>query len=109
VAQLEIKGEMLDLAKHIIGTKRGTFDPTQFHDRYEQALAELVRAKQEGRKIQVPKAPEPTKVVDLMEALRRSAGGSAVQERSKEQPAKRPKARRPAAAAQTSQRRRKAS
>ena len=71
---MTIKGEMLDLAKHIISTKRGKFDPSQFADRYETALAELVRAKLEGKPIELRKPPAPTKVVDLMEALRQSAG-----------------------------------
>jgi DNA end-binding protein Ku len=67
--------EMLDLALHIIKKKAGLFDPTTFDDRYDAALVELVKAKMEGRKITPPKAPEPTKPSDLMEALRQSAGG----------------------------------
>jgi DNA end-binding protein Ku len=77
IPDLKIKGEMLDLAKHIIDTKRGEFDPTAFDDRYEAALAELVKAKIEGRKIEAPKPPKSTKVVDLMEALRQSASAAA--------------------------------
>jgi DNA end-binding protein Ku len=73
IPQIKITGEMLDLAKHIIGTKKGKFDPEKFDDRYESALADLVRAKLAGRKIMAPKPPSPTKVVDLMEALRQSA------------------------------------
>ncbi|MDQ1902577.1 Ku protein [Paracoccus sp. WLY502] len=73
VPDIEIEGEMLDLAQHIIKTKRGTFDPQDFDDRYESALAELVRAKIEGRKFQPPKEARPEPVVDLMEALRESA------------------------------------
>ena len=65
--------EMLDLALHIIKKKAGRFDPTTFDDRYDAALVELVKAKMEGRKITPPKAPEPTKPSDLMEALRQSA------------------------------------
>lgn len=72
----KIKGEMLDLARHIIDTKAGEFDPRSFDDRYDQALAELVKAKLEGREIKPPKRPKETKVVDLMDALRRSAGAS---------------------------------
>lgn len=68
-----IEGEMLDLAEHIIKTKRGTFDPRDFDDRYESALADLVRAKIEGRRIQPRKDPEPAEAVDLMAALRESA------------------------------------
>jgi DNA end-binding protein Ku len=69
----KIKGEMLDLARHIIETKRGKFDPSIFEDRYEAALAELVRAKLEGKPIEARKPEPASNVVDLMEALRRSA------------------------------------
>jgi DNA end-binding protein Ku len=69
-----IKGEMLELAEHIIKTKKGTFDITKFNDRYEAALADLVKAKAEGKKIEAPKVSSHEKVVDLMAALRESAG-----------------------------------
>ena len=68
-----IDDEMLELAEHIIKTKAGEFDPKEFDDRYESALAELVQAKIEGRKIKPQKRPEPTKVVSLLDALRDSA------------------------------------
>lgn len=74
IPKMKIKGEMLDLAEHIINTKRGKFDPSKFDDRYEAAVAELVKAKIEGKKIEVRKEPKREKVVDLMEALRQSAG-----------------------------------
>ena len=74
IPDVKITGEMLDLAEHIIHTKEGRFDPTAFDDRYEAALAELVRAKMEGRPIKPVKQPERGKVIDLMDALRQSAG-----------------------------------
>ena len=74
VPDMKIKGEMLELAEHIIKTKRGKFNPKEFDDRYEDALAEVVKAKIEGRKIEVRKEPKQDKVVDLMAALRESAG-----------------------------------
>jgi DNA end-binding protein Ku len=77
VPELKIKGEMLDLAEHIIATKRGEFDPRAFDDRYESALAELVQAKVEGRKLPTRKPAKPAPVVDLMEALRQSAAAGA--------------------------------
>lgn len=77
IPALKLKGEMLDLARHIIDTKAGTFDPSTFDDRYDNALAELVKAKQEGRKIEAPKRAAEGKVVDLMEALRMSAKAAA--------------------------------
>ncbi len=51
---MKIEGEMLDLAKHIISTKVGSFDPKSFDDRYEAALAELVKAKMEGARSRRP-------------------------------------------------------
>lgn len=72
----EIEGEMLDLAKHIIKTKSGEFDPRDFDDRYDKAVAELVKAKIEGREIKAPKPPKETKVTSLMDALRESAKAS---------------------------------
>ena len=71
---IKIKGEMLDLAKHIINTKKGSFDAKAFDDRYEEAVAELVKAKIEGRALPKKKAPAPTKTSDLLQALRESAG-----------------------------------
>lgn len=73
IPKLKIEGEMLELAEHIIRTKAGRFDPKAFEDRYETALAELVKAKIEGRKIKPMKRSEPAKVVNLLDALRQSA------------------------------------
>lgn len=74
VPSMKIKGEMLELAEHIINTKKGTFDASKLDDRYEGALAELVKAKLEGKKIEFAKEQRRGKVVDLMAALRESAG-----------------------------------
>ena len=71
---IKIEGEMLALAKHIINTKKGSFDAKAFDDRYEEAVAELVKAKIEGRALPKKKAPAPTKTSDLLQALRESAG-----------------------------------
>ena len=76
VPKKAITGEMLDLAVHIIKTKQGAFDPRKFQDRYEDALAELVKLKLEGKAIpkREMRASEPT--VNLMQALRDSAAGA---------------------------------
>ncbi|HWJ86598.1 MAG TPA: Ku protein [Pelagibacterium sp.] len=75
IAKSRIDPEMLELAQHILRTKAGTFAPETFDDRYEAALADLVKAKIEGRKVIPLRRPEPTKKNDLLEALRMSAGG----------------------------------
>jgi len=78
----KVPKDMLELASHIVDTKRGEFDPKKFEDRYEDALKDLLKKKQKGEKIERPKEAKPSNVVDLMEALRQSVsaekgGGSA--------------------------------
>ncbi len=74
ISKRTIEPEMLELAKHILKTKAGKFDPAKFEDRYEAALAKLVQAKISGKKIVPLRPPKPTKANDLLEALRLSAG-----------------------------------
>jgi DNA end-binding protein Ku len=63
---------MLELASHIVETKSGHFNPEEFEDHYEDALKELLKKKQAGEKIEAPKERAPSKVINLMDALRRS-------------------------------------
>jgi DNA end-binding protein Ku len=64
--------DMLDLASHIVQTKAGHFDPKKFEDHYEDALKDLIKKKQSGKPIERPEHREPAKVINLMDALRRS-------------------------------------
>jgi DNA end-binding protein Ku len=72
---------MLELASHIVETKSGHFEPEKFEDQYEDVLKELLKKKQAGEKIEAPRERAPAKVINLMDALRRSVeaerGGSA--------------------------------
>jgi DNA end-binding protein Ku len=68
----KIPKDMLELASHIVDTKRGEFDPSAFEDRYEDALKALLRKKQKGEKIEPAKEERPSNVINLMEALRQS-------------------------------------
>jgi DNA end-binding protein Ku len=68
----KIPKDMLELASHIVATKAGHFAPGKLEDRYEDALKELLDKKRSGQKIERPKEHEPSKVINLMEALRRS-------------------------------------
>jgi DNA end-binding protein Ku len=68
----KIPKDMLDLATHIVETKRGKFEPDKFEDEYEDALKELLRKKQKGEKIEAPKERAPSNVINLMDALRNS-------------------------------------
>ena len=68
----KIPKDMMELASHIVETKAAHFNPKKFEDQYEDALKELLKKKQSGEKIEVPKQREPAKVINLMDALRRS-------------------------------------
>jgi DNA end-binding protein Ku len=50
IPETKITKDMLDLAKHIVQTKSGHFDPEKFEDHYENALKELLAKKQAGEK-----------------------------------------------------------
>lgn len=73
IPEIKFDKEMLELAGHIIGTKQGSFEPSEYEDRYDAALVELVKAKIEGRAPPKKKQQPERKVVDLMAALRESA------------------------------------
>ena len=68
--------KMVAIAKKIIDQLDAPFDPADFTDRYEEALKALIAEKEKGggHKVKVEE-PDDTKVVDLMEALRKSLAG----------------------------------
>lgn len=68
---------MIAIAEKIIEQQEGPFDPSQFVDRYENALKELVEAKKKGHTPAVVREPENTNVIDLMAALKASLEGKA--------------------------------
>jgi len=68
----KVPKDMLELATHIVETKKGHFDPAKFEDRYEDALKDLLKKKQSGEQIEAPRERAPAKVINLMDALRRS-------------------------------------
>jgi DNA end-binding protein Ku len=64
--------EMLDMASALIEQKSGRFDPSEFKDRYHDAVVEMVKAKVKGQEPVIATAPERGKVINLMDALRQS-------------------------------------
>ena len=75
IPDLKLPDEMRELAVHILDKKAGHFDPSKFEDRYENALIEMLKQKQAGAPAPAVKpAAEPARVINLMDALRRSVG-----------------------------------
>jgi len=91
IPDLKLPKEMLDLATHIVNTKSGHFDPSQFQDRYENALIDLLKKKEAGEKIEPSAEAAAPRVVNLMDALRAS-----IDAEKKKAPAPSTEARRPA-------------
>ena len=68
---------MLEIAEKIIDQQKGEFDSTHFTDRYEEALRALIEEKKKGKPVRAAKpANDDGKVVDLMDALKKSLKGS---------------------------------
>ena len=75
---------MLEVAEKIIAQQEAEFDPSEFKDRYEDALRDLIKRKAKGEEIVKSEEPEEEeKVVDLMDALRRSLKGGGGPSRDK--------------------------
>ncbi|HXV00391.1 MAG TPA: Ku protein [Caulobacteraceae bacterium] len=77
ISEAKPEAAMIAIAEKIIDQQQGPFDPHQFVDRYEEALRDLIAAKQKGHKPVAASEPEDTNVVDLMAALRASLAGKA--------------------------------
>jgi DNA end-binding protein Ku len=73
IPNIKVPADMLKLATHILDTKKGHFDPDKFEDRYETALTKLIDAKRAGKSAPTIAEPKPSNVINLMDALRRSA------------------------------------
>jgi len=71
-AKGEIDADMVAIAESIIERRSGAFDPADFRDRYQDALRELVAEKTKGQVVTPREVAEPPKVINLMDALKRS-------------------------------------
>ncbi|HEX3471434.1 MAG TPA: Ku protein [Silvibacterium sp.] len=73
IKKVEVEEDQLALAQELIKRKAAKFDPSKFKDQYEVALRELVEAKVRNAPIpQEEPAPAQAKVINLMDALRKS-------------------------------------
>ncbi len=69
--------QMLQIAEKIVEQQSGKFDPSEFNDRYEDALRALIEEKRKGKPVKPAKpADDEGKVIDLMAALKKSLGAS---------------------------------
>jgi len=99
---VKVKPDEIKLAKQLVESLTGEFDPKRYRDEYQDRLKELVDAKLAGQ--QIAEAPEPqlAPVIDMMEALKKSL---AARESAPKKPPVRPAAEEAAAPKRASGRR----
>jgi DNA end-binding protein Ku len=68
----DVKAEEIKLAKQVIGTFEGKLDLSKYHDDYRDGLMKIIEAKIDGKEVVAPEVEAPPKVINLMEALKRS-------------------------------------
>jgi DNA end-binding protein Ku len=91
IQDVKVTKDMLDLARHIVEQKSGSFEPGKFEDQYETALVDLINQKRSGKPITPKERPRGENVVDLMEALRKSVRGAAAETQTAKKPTKKSK------------------
>ena len=69
---LQLRPQEIKLAEELIETLSEDFNPAQYHDTYQEQLRALVEAKEKGKGVVEKPAPKHAKVIDIMEALKRS-------------------------------------
>jgi len=90
-SQPEPSERELEMARQLVESLAGTFDPEKYHDEYREEVLALIDRKAAGEEIVAPAAPEePAKVLDLMAALEASLARTGAKQTGRATPAKRP-------------------
>ena len=79
----KVKPEEIKLARQVIGNFEGPLDLTDYKDEYREGLQRIIDAKIAGEEVVAPSEEAPPKVVNLMDALRKSLDASAPERRSR--------------------------
>jgi DNA end-binding protein Ku len=72
VKDAKFAAKKMDLAKRLIDTLASPFKPEQYEDEYRKNLERLIEQKRKGHEVTAVKQPKPAKVVDILDALKRS-------------------------------------
>jgi DNA end-binding protein Ku len=89
----KLKPEEVKLARQVMSTFEGDVDLKEYPDEYQQGLRQIIDAKIEGREIVAPEVEAPPKVVNLMDALRRSLDTISASKKKPQRVEERPKKR----------------
>jgi DNA end-binding protein Ku len=96
----KVDRKQVDLALNLVEALTRKFEPKRYRDTFRDELLGLIERKAEGQEIEIAPShePEPTKVIDLMDALKRSLSQAGTNARKKQAPAKKPAAKKKAPA-----------
>ncbi len=86
---VKLKPAEIKLAEQLVDSLSQEFKPEQFHDKFQENLKALIEAKQKGKSIITEEQPRPARVIDMMEALKKSLAHTEAQQKHKK-PAKLP-------------------
>jgi len=89
----KVKADEVKLARQVMSTFEGELDFKAYRDEYQDGLRQIISAKVEGRKIVAPEIEAPPKVVNLMDALRRSLDSISASKKKPQRIEARPEAR----------------
>jgi DNA end-binding protein Ku len=81
---VKLKPAEVKLAEQLVESLSQDFKPEQFHDKFQENLKALIEAKQKGKTIVAEHKPAPARVIDMMEALKKSLANAEAQQKPKE-------------------------
>jgi DNA end-binding protein Ku len=67
-----VKEKEVELARMLVESLAATFEPEKYHDAYRDNLQSMIDAKIKGKEVVTPPSREPSKIIDIMEALKQS-------------------------------------
>jgi DNA end-binding protein Ku len=80
---VRLKPAEVKLAEQLVESLSQDFKPEQFHDKFQENLKALIEAKQNGKTIIAEHQPGPARVIDMMEALKKSLASAQARKQKK--------------------------
>jgi DNA end-binding protein Ku len=80
---VKLKPAEVKLAEQLVESLSQDFKPEQFHDKFQENLRALIEAKQKGKAVVAEPKPAPGRVIDMMEALKKSLANAEHQKQKK--------------------------
>jgi DNA end-binding protein Ku len=80
---VKLKPAEVKLAEQLVDSLSQDFKPEQFRDKFQENLKALIEAKQRGKTVVAERKPAPARVIDMMDALKKSLSNAEAQQNRK--------------------------